>query len=268
MKLFYDAIGVAHEPVASLQNTRIVCLVPSITELLCDLGLAPYLVGRTGFCIHPAESVATIPKVGGTKDVNINKIRSLQPTHLIVNIDENERPTVEQCSQYVPHAVVTHPNTVADNFTLYRLLGGIFGVSSQAEALCNALSLAQADCKVCLDQLVPQRVLYCIWKDPWMTVSANTYIADMLTYKAWRQVTVAAESTSPAAARYPVFDWSAAWIEQVDLVLLSSEPYRFTEQDVATVAQQTGKPVRLVDGEMLSWYGSRAIAGLAYLRDL
>lgn len=268
MKLFYDAIGVAHAPVASLQNTRIVCLVPSITELLCDLGLAPYLVGRTGFCIHPAESVAKIPKVGGTKDVNINKIRSLQPTHLIVNIDENERPTVEQCSQYVPHVVVTHPNTVADNFTLYRLLGGIFGVSSQAEALCNALSLAQADCKVRLDQLVPQRVLYCIWKDPWMTVSANTYIADMLTYKAWRQVTVAAENPSPAAARYPVFDWSAAWIEQVDLILLSSEPYRFTEQDVATVAQQTGKAVRLVDGEMLSWYGSRAIAGLAYLRDL
>ena len=268
MKLFYDAIGVAHEPVASLQNTRIVCLVPSITELLCDLGLAPYLVGRTGFCIHPAECVAKILKIGGTKDVNINKIRSLQPTHLIVNIDENERPTVEQCSQFIPHIVVTHPNTVTDNFALYRLLGGIFGVLSQAEALCKALSLVQAEVQANLDELAPKQVLYCIWKDPWMTISADTYIADMLSYKAWHQVDAATENASSAIARYPVFDWSATWIKQVDLILLSSEPYRFTEQEVASVAQQTGKPVRLVDGEMLSWYGSRAIAGLAYLRDL
>jgi ABC-type Fe3+-hydroxamate transport system substrate-binding protein len=101
-----DALG-QHQPAP---DARIVCLVPSITELLCDLGLAPQLVGRTGFCIHPRESVAAIPKVGGTKDVNIEKIRKLAPTHVVVNIDENEKPTVDLLAEFVPHVVVTHPN--------------------------------------------------------------------------------------------------------------------------------------------------------------
>ena len=83
---FGDAIGHLH---VADNNARIVSLVPSITELLCDLGLAPKLVGRTGFCIHPADVVPSIAKIGGTKDVNIKKIRTLAPTHLVVNIDEN-----------------------------------------------------------------------------------------------------------------------------------------------------------------------------------
>jgi ABC-type Fe3+-hydroxamate transport system substrate-binding protein len=131
-----DAIG--HQHIAAdfeLGAPRIICLVPSITELLCDLGLAPYLVGRTGFCIHPAAVVAAIPKVGGTKDVNVDKIRALAPTHLIVNIDENEKPTVDALAQFVPYVIVTHPLTPSDNLNLYRLLGGIFGAEEAAKAL-------------------------------------------------------------------------------------------------------------------------------------
>jgi len=103
---FTDILGQQH---AAAPNARIVSLVPSITELLCDLGLAPQLVGRTGFCIHPADVVRNIPKVGGTKDVNIEKIRKLAPTHLVVNIDENEKPTVDKLAEFVPNIVVTHP---------------------------------------------------------------------------------------------------------------------------------------------------------------
>jgi ABC-type Fe3+-hydroxamate transport system substrate-binding protein len=114
MKLI-DAIGQEHQPVPRDGAPRIVSLVPSITELLCDLGLAPFLAGRTGFCIHPAETVRAIPKVGGTKDVNIDKIRRLAPTHLVVNIDENEKPTVDELAQFVPHVVVTHPLVSRDN---------------------------------------------------------------------------------------------------------------------------------------------------------
>ena len=89
--MWLDAVGTAHAAVDPAVPVRIVSLVPSITELLCELGLAAQLVGRTGFCIHPAASVAGIPKIGGTKDVNIDKIRALAPTHLVVNIDENEK---------------------------------------------------------------------------------------------------------------------------------------------------------------------------------
>ena len=81
---------------------RIVCLVPSITELVCDLGLAERLVGRTGFCVHPRETVRRIPKVGGTKDVNLDKVRELAPTHVIVNVDENRREDAEALAEFVP----------------------------------------------------------------------------------------------------------------------------------------------------------------------
>jgi ABC-type Fe3+-hydroxamate transport system substrate-binding protein len=261
-----DAIGTIHRPVTAGDTPRIVSLVPSVTELICDLGLAHWLVGRTGFCIHPAEIVAPIAKVGGTKDVNLGKLRQLQPTHVVVNIDENEKPTVEQIADFVPNIIVTHPVAPEDNLPLYRLLGAIFGAEQRAEALCEQL---QAELALTRDigakhraSTTAKRVLYCIWQDPWMTVSRDTYIARMLALVGWQQW------QAPSEARYPAFRWSEAIVDQLDEVLLSSEPYRFIEDHADALERQLGKPVRVVDGEMLSWYGSRAIAGLRYLREL
>ena len=253
-----DALGVAHRPAP---DARIVSLVPSITELLCDLGLAPRLVGRTGFCIHPAEVVAAIPKVGGTKDVNIEKIRKLAPTHLIVNIDENEKPTVEALAGFVPNIVVTHPVAPRDNLALARLVGGIFGVEAAAEAWCAAFEAEHAQLAA-MPPGPPRTVLYCIWQDPWMSVSADTYIARMLAELGWQVPQL------PDSARYPRFAWSDALVSGLDAVLLSTEPYRFTEAHADALEKQIGIPVYLVDGEMMSWYGSRALAGLRYLRSL
>lgn len=254
-----DALGNDHAPVDVQRPPRIVSLVPSLTELLCDLGRADWIVGRTGFCIHPAAAVAGIPKVGGTKDVNIAKLLALAPTHLIVNIDENEKPTVDLLAQQIPHVIVTHPLAPSDNLPLYRLFGAIFQCQAQAEQLCAAFHQARTSCH----EERPQRVLYCIWKDPWMTVSRDTYIARMLDMVGWRQWTSAANQS-----RYPQFVWDDALTREVDLILLSSEPYRFTAAHGDALARQVGKPVVLIDGEMLSWYGSRAIAGMRYLSQL
>jgi ABC-type Fe3+-hydroxamate transport system substrate-binding protein len=256
-----DALGVAHRPLAATDAPRIVSLVPSLTELLCDLGLAGALVGRTGFCIHPAATVRAIAKVGGTKDVNIEKIRRLAPTHLVVNIDENEKPTVEALAAFIPNVIVTHPLDPRDNPGLYRLLGGIFGAGEAAERLCAAFEQEYA-ALAALPPRPQRRVLYCIWQDPWMTVARDTYIARMLALAGMQQW------QAPDERRYPVFSWSEALADEIDEVLLSSEPYRFTEDHVDAIEKQTGKPARLVDGEMMSWYGSRAIAGLRYLRGL
>lgn len=253
----FDAIGTAH---TRAPQARIVSLVPSITELLCDLGLAGQLVGRTGFCIHPAATVQAIPKVGGTKDVNIEKIRKLAPTHLVVNIDENEKPTVEALAAFVPHIVVTHPIAPRDNLHLARLMGGVFGVEAAAEAWCASFeqeyALLQAAPKG-----PPATVLYCIWQDPWMGISTDTYIARLMAEIGW---------SVPALGdvRYPAFSWSDALVAGIDGVLLSSEPYRFTQAHADALEKQIGKPVFLVDGEMMSWYGSRSVAGLRYLREL
>ena len=251
---FTDILGQQH---AAAPNARIVSLVPSITELLCDLGLAPQLVGRTGFCIHPAEVVRDIPKVGGTKDVNIEKIRKLAPTHLVVNIDENEKPTVDKLAEFVPNIVVTHPIEPRDNLALVQLMGGVFCAQARADAWCGEFERELA----LVQKGRPQRVLYCIWKDPWMTVSRDTYIAHMLALIGWSIPEI-------GDVRYPSFQWSDALVHDVDQVLLSSEPYRFTEEHVDALERQIGKPVQLVDGEMMSWYGSRALQGIRYLKGL
>jgi len=252
-----DAVGQHHAPAP---DARIVSLVPSITELLCDLGLGPQLVGRTGFCIHPKAVVAAIPKVGGTKDVNIDRIRTLAPTHVVVNIDENEKPTVDALAQFVPHVVVTHPLVPHDNLALARLLGGLFGKEAEAAAWCRAFDTELALLRA-MPAGPPRTVLYCIWQDPWMTVSGDTYIAAMLAELGWKVPSLGTE-------RYPRFDWSAALVDGLDAVLLSTEPYRFTEAHADALEKQIGIPVLLVDGEMLSWYGSRALAGVRYLREV
>lgn len=254
---YTDALGTVHAPDP---QARIVSLVPSITELLCDLGLAAQLVGRTGFCIHPADTVREIPKVGGTKDVNIEKIRKLAPTHLVVNIDENEKPTVELLAEFIPNIVVTHPLRPRDNLDLARLMGGVFCRERQAADWCQAFEAEYALLQAA-PKGPPQTMLYCIWQDPWMTISRDTYIARMLEEIGWRVPDL-------GAVRYPEFRWSPELVDGVDGVLLSSEPYRFTEAHADALEKQIGKPVLLVDGEMMSWYGSRSLQGLTYLREL
>jgi len=127
-----DAVGTRHKP--ARRGARIVSLVPSITELVCDLGLAAQLVGRTGFCVHPREVVRRIPKVGGTKDVDLDKLRALRATHVILNIDENRDDDARALAEFVPELIVTHPLAPIDNLALYRLIGGIFGREDQGRS--------------------------------------------------------------------------------------------------------------------------------------
>lgn len=270
-----DAIGEPHGPATG--EVRIASLVPSVTELLFALGLGPRMVARTGFCIHPEPAVRAVAKVGGTKDVRLDKLRAQAPTHVIVNVDENRRETVDEIRTFVPHVIVTHPCAPQDNFGLYRLLGGVFGRESEAEALCAALQ-AELD-RIGARTWPARKVLYAIWQDPWMTVSRDTYISRMLALANWQtwpdagatpEACVDGECSRPNApgARYPTFRWSDALVRELDLVLLSTEPYRFTEDHADALERQLGKPVLLVDGEMLSWYGSRAVAGVRYLAAL
>lgn len=243
---------------------RIVSLVPSLTELLFALDLADAVVGRTGFCIHPRERVRRVPKVGGTKTVDIERIRALEPTHVVVNIDENEKPTVDEIARFVPNIVITHPLTVDDNLALYRQFGETFDRSDQAARLEVALASALDDARrqVTERDWAPFPVAYLIWKDPWMTVSADTYIASMLAL-------VGLEARAPASARrYPEIDWTQFPPQACDFVLFSSEPYRFRDRHLREFAAAHGLApdrCRLVDGEMASWYGPRAIEAVRYM---
>ena len=251
---------------------RIASLVPSLTELLVELGLGDRIVARTRYCIHPAGRVAAIPVVGGTKDVDLARLQALAPTHVVVNVDENRREIVDalQAWPLAPEVLVTRPTDPRDNLALVDGFAQVFaaeaGVAEQAAHWRVRLEAA-------LDATrphgrAPRRVLYLIWRRPWMTVARDTYISRLLGRVAWSTLP-AVEGGDAGAARYPSLAGDEPWLAQVDEVLLSSEPYPFGERHVAQArALCPGARVRIVDGERLSWYGTRAVAGLDYLRHL
>ena len=257
-----DAAGRPHQPVGDA--ARIVSLVPSITELLFDLDLGNSVVGRTAFCVHPKGQVRRARSVGGTKQVNLAKLRRLEPTHVIVNIDETPRSLADDLAALGMEVVVTHPIEVEDNSGLFRLMGGLFGRQAAAEILCRRLDAALEALVEAARTLPEQRVIYLIWKDPWMTVSPETYISRMLALVHWRTV-LAGE----ASVRYPALDLDEDVLAGCERVLFSSEPFPFTERHLQAFRDAFpahADKAAMIDAQMVSWYGSRAIAGLRYLR--
>ncbi|MEK9670947.1 MAG: helical backbone metal receptor [Rhodospirillaceae bacterium] len=256
-----DALGRRFDPAL---EARILSLVPSLTETLFALGLEDRIVGRTTYCIHPADRVKKVASVGGTKKVNWRKVQAARPTHALLNIDENPKDMAAELQRRGILSVVTHPIEPADNGPLIRLIGGLFGRADAAARLADAFDAALAEFRETITPS-PRRVLYLIWKDPWMTVSADTYISRFLALAGWRTVGGAGRE------RYPEIDLSEAVLSETDLVLFSSEPFAFGRNDLNEFRiAHTAHAAKgmLVDGEMLSWYGVRSIQGLTYLRDL
>lgn len=251
-----DWAEVVH-PVA-VGNVRIACLVPSLTELLFALGLGDRVVARTGFCVRSRDGVRRVLKIGGTKDPDLALLSAAAPTHLIVNVDENRLQDVDAARAFVPRVIVTHPQTPADNHRLFGLFGAIFDRYALARELSRALDAALAEAVATTSGLPRERVLYIIWKRPWMTIAPETYIAATLACVGWEVFAIGAK-------RYPeLHDGDPAW-QQADRILLSTEPFAFRLRDAEALAATTGKPVSLIDGEWTSWYGVRAIEGLRAL---
>ena len=192
--------------------------------------------------------------MGGTKSVNLKKIRALEPTHVILNIDENKKETADALAKFVPNLIITHPLAPEDNLGLYRQIGNAFGKGKEAEALCARFEKELSEIK--RRKFQTRNILYLIWKDPWMTVSRDTYVSRTLALVGLRTLPARAD------ARYPKLKDLKV---DAELILLSSEPYRFRDKHVKEIRDETGKPTVLIDGEMTSWYGPRAIAGLRYL---
>jgi ABC-type Fe3+-hydroxamate transport system substrate-binding protein len=163
--------------------------------------------------------------------------------------------------------IVTHPLAPDDNLQLYRMFGTIFGRLAEAEALAARYATARGALLDAVSTVPHQNVLYLIWRKPWYTVARSTYVSAMLSLARWRTV------PAISAPRYPTLaDDAPAWRE-AERILLSSEPYAFREKDAkALAATLTSRgqpmPVTLIDGEMTSWYGARAIAGLDYLAQM
>jgi ABC-type Fe3+-hydroxamate transport system substrate-binding protein len=252
--------GVGHGP------PRIVSLVPSLTELICDLGLADCVVGRTAFCVHPERALAGVPRIGGTKTPKLERILELAPTHVLVNVDENRREDAEWLAARVPILVVTHPVEVEDHFELFARLGTLWDRGREAQQL--GLRLSEALDRLSARSYDPVQVAYLIWSEPWMTISPDTFIARMLATVGLINV-----PDPGCGGRYPAVAPERLAARDVSALLLSSEPCRFKLADrqrllaLSALGGRSGPriPILGIDGEMCSWYGSRVIHAFDYL---
>jgi ABC-type Fe3+-hydroxamate transport system substrate-binding protein len=246
---------------------RIVSLVPSLTEALFVLGLGERVVGVTDWCVYPAEAVAPLPKLGGTKNPDLSAVVALRPDLVIANREENRRQDVERLRAAGIAVWVTYPRTVRDGVALLREIA-LLGAT--AEAIRDVVEPVEAALGAALAARggPGQRVFCPIWRDPWMSVGPDTYAHDLLALCGGENVFGARSDR-----RYPRVKLAEVEAAAPEVVLLPDEPYSFGPVDAAEIgrldipAAHAGR-IHLIDGTWVSWYGPRirgALEGLCAL---
>jgi ABC-type Fe3+-hydroxamate transport system substrate-binding protein len=234
--------------------SRIISLVPSQTELLYDLGLDSEVVGITKFCIHPESWFRTKTRVGGTKQLNMEIIHSLQPDLIIANKEENVKEQVQQLAER--YAVWT--SDIHDLPSAYHMIEQVGKITGKPEAALGLVSRIQenfAQLKTINSSLRDTneklKTVYLIWQKPYMTIGGDTFIHTMLQEAGFNNI-------FSGEKRYPEITIELLKQKQPDVLLLSSEPFPFKPEHASALQDQLpGAKVLLVDGEMFSWYGSR-----------
>ncbi len=259
MQSFPDQAGY----IISLQTfpKRIVSLVPSQTELLYYLGLENEIAAITKFCVHPQDAVKTKKRIGGTKNVNIEKIKQLQPDLILANKEENVKEQVEELSANFP-VWVSDVNDLQSALEMIKSVGEITGKNESANKLVRAINEGFSALQQKTEQAKPVPVCYLIWQDPYMTVGGDTFINSML-------ATCNFNNVFDTQKRYPAVTIKDISQSRCKVVLLSSEPFPFGLKHAQALQKLLPEVViKLVDGEMFSWYGSRLLPASSYFEKL
>lgn len=238
---------------------RIVSLCPSLTELVFDLGAGDELVGITRYCVHPADRVGSVEQVGGTKDPDLERIRELAPDLVLMNEEENRREDAEALRAAGVPIHDSFPRDTAGTAAMVRSIAAAIGREQPGEEI--ARDIERRSERVRREALgsEPVRWAYLIWRKPWMAVNDDTFVAALLNQAGGRNV------FGDRSERYPEVSPQDLASAAPDLVLLSSEPFPFEGKHADELAAATSLPrerFRLVDGELLSWHGSRTPAGI------
>ncbi len=267
---------------------RVVSLVPSVTESLFELGLGSRLIAITDYCVHPADQVARLPRVGGTKNPDVARIIEMQPDLVILNQEENRHEDAEALQAAGIPIWVTFPKTVRDAFNLLWSIMDVFDDGTMIERV-RAMEWS-LDWLERIQHDPPIRVFVPIWIDPLMTFNADTFAHDLLRVCGGANVFAERERQFPLQAdlgeaeplsvgdprvvghdtRYPRVTLAEVEAAQPDVILLPSEPFAFDEQHVSIFAAldvpaaHTGR-IHLVDGSLLTWHGTRMARAFAAL---
>ncbi len=237
---------------------RIVSLVPSQTELLADLGLSERIVGITKFCVHPPEIRRTAIVVGGTKQVDFDKIAALKPDLIIGNKEENDQVIIKRLAVLYP-VWLSDISNLPEALDMIRNVGLLTDTTPAATALARQIATSFADINTPPTQ---ESVAYLIWRKPYMAAASGTFIDDMLTRAGFRNALV-------HLSRYPEITPAQLATAAPHRILLSSEPYPFAEKHFAEFQQLCpAARIQVVDGELFSWYGSRLRHTATYLQSL
>jgi len=237
---------------------RIISIVPSQTELLYDLGLDEEVIGITKFCVHPEHWFRNKERVGGTKNVNIEKVRSLQPDLILANKEENVKEQIEQLEKIAP-VWTSDITTFEDAMQMIKSIGEITNTREKALSLILHIVKNFSQLETGNRHLA---TAYLIWRNPYMTIGGDTFINNMLNKCGLQNVF---ENLN----RYPEITIEQLVAANPQLILLSSEPYPFKEKHIEELKPFfSNSKITLVDGEMFSWYGSRMIYTPDYFSSL
>jgi ABC-type Fe3+-hydroxamate transport system substrate-binding protein len=244
---------------------KIISLVPSQTELLHYFGLDKEVIAITKFCVHPDEWFKNKIRVGGTKSINIDLIKKLQPDLIIANKEENEKEQIEELATEF-NVWITDVNTLKDALAMIKDVGELTHKEKESETLITRIKDEFYQLQTSNQKL---QTCYLIWQKPFITVGGDTFINDMMKYCSLQNI-------FETRNRYPEITLDDLHIanppagrQGCQLVLLSSEPYPFKQKQIDELQQQLpGKKIVLVDGEMFSWYGSRLLKAPKYFKSL
>lgn len=267
LKSFTDQLN--KEVQINFPPKRIISLVPSQTELLHYLGLEKEVAGITKFCIHPKEWFQTKTRIGGTKQFDFKKIAALKPDLIIGNKEENEEKQIKELMKEYP-VWMSDIRSLDDALDMIERVGKVVDKKEKAVELKNEIHRKFLHFPSPISHLPSFKVAYFIWKEPMMVVGRDTFINDILKRCGWENI---ASPPNPLSKReeerYPQISIEELQNANPDLILLSSEPFPFKEKHIPEF--QTICPnakILLVDGEMFSWYGSRLLKSVEYLKKL
>ncbi len=258
-KTFIDQLG--NSITIPFPPKRIISVVPSQTELLFHLGLDEEIVGITKFCIHPSHQFKSKTKVGGTKKLNLDLIQRLKPDLIVANKEENDKDQIESLQTQFP-VWISDIQTIPDAIDMIHAIGKIISKSDFSEKL--GVQLSKNFDNLASNQKVDQskKVAYFIWRKPYMVAACDTFIDDILKRGGF-------ENCFSNLKRYPEIEIADLKTVNPDAIFLSSEPYPFKEKHIEEL--KTACPnaiVKLVDGELFSWYGNRLLKTTHYLQQL
>lgn len=240
---------------------RIISLVPSQSELIWDLGLKEELIGVTKFCVHPLEMFKKLPKVGGTKKIDIKKIIALNPDLVIGNKEENDREQIKELMKLCP-VWMSDISTLADALQMIKAIGKLtdrkFECNIISKKIANKFSNFKKTIIVRNNKLI---VAYLIWKNPYMVAGDKTFINDLLICCGFKNAF--------SESRYPTISLQQLQVKKPDFIFLSSEPFPFKEKHIIEFQKiSPSSQIKIVDGEMFSWYGSRLSKSIDYFNEL